>query len=127
MAVQTFRHVPRLSPSGHRRLDRRLALLYNAALEERILAWRMSGRRISLYDRFASLTALRKQDPERPENSVLVARLALLRLERAMRGFVSRVKSGREPGFPRIRAQSRYCSFGVDDPKIGPECAPDPG
>ncbi len=119
MAVQTFRHAAKLSPSGHRLLDRllaMLALLYNAALEERIHAWRMSGRSISLYDQFASLTVLRKQDPEWQEMSVLVARSALLRLERAMQGFFSRVKSGREPGFPRFRARGRYRSFSVDDP-----------
>ena len=66
MAVQTFRHAAKLSPSSHPLLDRilaRLALLYNAALEERIHAWRMTGRSISLYDPFGSRTAIRKQDP----------------------------------------------------------------
>ena len=61
MAVQTFRHAAKLSPSGHRPLDRllaMLAMLYNAALEERIHAWRMSGRSISPYDRCAD------RDPE---------------------------------------------------------------
>ena len=36
-----------------------LALLYNAALEERILAFRMSGKSISLYDQYKSLTTIR--------------------------------------------------------------------
>ena len=116
MAVQTFRHAARLSPSGHRLLDRLRAPLRNAALEERIHAWRMSERRISLYDEFASLTVLPKQDPEWQEMSVLLARSALRRLERAMQGFFSRVKSDREPGFPRFPARSRYRSFSVDDP-----------
>ena len=120
MAVQTFRHAAKLSPSGHRLLNRLLAMLaplYNAALEERIPAWRMSGRSISLYDRFGSLTALRKQDSEWKGIPVLVARSALIRLDRAMHGFFSRVKSGRKPGFPRFRARSRYLSFSVKDPK----------
>ena len=90
MAVQTFRHAAKPSPSGHSLLDRLFAMLYNAALEERIHAWRMSGRSISLYDPFASLTVLRKQDPEWQDMSVLVARSALLRLEPAMQGFFSR-------------------------------------
>ena len=41
MAVQTFRRAAKLSPSGHHLLGRllaMLALLGNAALEERILA-----------------------------------------------------------------------------------------
>ena len=110
----------KFSPSGHRLLDRLLAmlvLLYNAALEERIHAWRMSGRSISLYDRFGSLTAIQKQDPEWREIPVLVARSALVRLDRVMQGFSSRVRSGKKPGFPRFRARSRYRSFSVDHPK----------
>ena len=89
MAVQTFRHAAKLSPSGHRLLDRllvMLAMLYNAALEERMHAWRMSGKSISLYDQFRSLTAIRNQDPERKAISVLVARSALVRLDQAMQG-----------------------------------------
>ena len=95
MAVRTFRHAAKLSPSGHRLLDRlpaMLALLYNAAHEERIHAWRMSGRSISLHDRFGSLTASRNQDPEWRGIPVLVACSALFRLDRAMHGFLSRVK-----------------------------------
>ena len=95
MAVRTFRHGARLSPSGRRLLDRHLALLCNPALEERILAWRMSGRGISLYDRFASLTALRKQDPEWQEISGLV-----VRLERAMPGVPFAGEVGQGTGIP---------------------------
>ena len=46
MAAQTFRHAAQLSASRHRLLDRilaMLALLYNAALEERIQAYCRSG------------------------------------------------------------------------------------
>ena len=120
MAVQTFRHAAKLSPAGHRLLDRLLAvlaLLYSAALDERILAWQKSGKSITVYDQFGSLTAIRKQDPEWRGMSVLVARSALIRLDRAMQAFFSLVKSGKEPGFPRFRARSRYRSFSVDDPK----------
>ena len=65
VAVQTFRHAAKLSASGHRLLDSilaMLALLYNAALEERILAYRMSGKSISLYDQYKSLTTIRRED-----------------------------------------------------------------
>ena len=107
----------RSCPRGQRLLDRLLAMLYNAALEERIHSWRMSGRSISLYDQFGSLTAIRKQEPEWIGIPVLVARSALVRPDRAMQGFFSRVKSGKKPGVPRCRARSRYRSFSVDDPK----------
>ena len=117
MAVLSFRHAAMLSPSGYHLLDRLLAIPYNTALDERIHARRMSGRSISLHDRFPSLTAIRRRDLEWQRISVLVARSALVRLDRAMQGFPSRVKSGREPGFPRFRARSPYRSFIVGVPK----------
>ena len=120
MAVQTFRHAAKLSASGHRLLDRilaMLALLYNAAIEERILAYRMPGKSNSLYDQHKSLTTIRGEDAEWREIPVLVARSSLSRLDRAIKAFFSRVQSGREPGYPRFRARSRYRSFSVDDPK----------
>ena len=120
MAAQTFRHAVKLSASGHRLRDRilaMLALLYNAALEVRILAWRMSGKSISLYDQYKSLTTIRREDAEWRDIPVLVARSALSRRDRAMKAFFSRVQSGTEPGIPRRRAQSRYRSISVDDPK----------
>ena len=91
MAVQTFRHAEMLSPSGYHLPDGLLALLCNPALEERIHARRMSGRRIFLHDRFPSQTAIRKRDPEWQGISAQVARTAQVRLDRAMQGFFSRV------------------------------------
>ena len=117
MAVLSFRHAAMLSPSGYHLLDRLLAIPYNAALEERIRARRMPGRSISFDNRVPSLTAIRKRDPGWQWISAQVARPAPARLDRAILGFISRVKSGREPGFPRFRAGSRYRSFSVDVPK----------
>ncbi len=120
MAVQTFRHVAMLFPPGHGLLDRLLAMsamLYDIALEERIHVWHKSGRSISPYDPFGSQTTVRKQDPGWEGNTVLEVRYAQARLDRAMLAFFSRVKSGREPGLPRLRARGRYRSFRVDDPK----------
>ena len=120
MVVQTFRHAAKLSPSGHRLLDRllaMLAMLYNAALEKRIHAWRMSGRSISPYDQFGALTAIRKQDPEWRGIPVLVARSALDRLDRAMQGFSSQLKSSKKPGFQRFRARSWFRLFRIDHPQ----------
>ena len=86
-AVQTFRHVAILSASGYRPPDRilsMLALLCNAALEECISAWRRSGAGISLYDRFRSLTAVPRQDPDWRRIRVLVDRSAAVPLNRAI-------------------------------------------
>ncbi|MCA3246595.1 MAG: helix-turn-helix domain-containing protein, partial [Azospirillum sp.] len=38
-------------------------LLYNAALEERIDAWRKARKSVSYVDQAASLTQIRKDDP----------------------------------------------------------------
>ena len=120
MAAQTFRHAAQLSASGHRLLDRiraMLALLYNAALEERIQAYCRSGKSISLYDQYKSLTEIRQDHADWRAISVLVVRSALALLDRAMKAFFARAQSGAEPGFPRFRARSRYRSFSIEDPK----------
>ena len=120
MAAQTCRHAAQLSASGHRLLNRILAmraLLHNAALEERILAYRMSGESISLYDQYKSLTEIRQSDADLRAISALVARSALARLDRAMKAFFARAQSGAKPGLPRFRARSRYRSFSIEDPK----------
>ena len=41
-----------------------LGMPCDAALKERILAWQRTGQSTSLYDRFRSLTAVRRKDPD---------------------------------------------------------------
>ena len=117
MAVQTSRQAARRFPPGHRLPDSLPAMIPNAALAERIHASRMSGRAISRFDPFGSLTAILTRDSEWQGISPPVTRSALLRLHRAMQGFVPRMKPGGEPGFPRSRAQSRYRSFRARTPR----------
>ena len=71
------------------------ALLCNAALEECILACRMSGKSISLCGQQYSLTAIRREDMDWRDIPVLVARSAPVRLDRAMKASFSPVQSGR--------------------------------
>ena len=126
MAVQTSRHAARRSPPSHRLLDRLPAMTPNAALEERNRTAHMSGRAISPHDRFGSPSAIRKQDSGWQGIPVPVARSAQVRLHRAMQGFLPRVKPGREPGFPRFWAWSRYRSFRAMTPRR-PEVRSGPG
>ena len=130
MAVQTFRHAEKLSPSGHRLPDRFFAmraLLRKAVLEEPDHALRMSEKSISLDDRFRSLTAIRQRDPACQAISLPMIRSALIRPDRAMQAFHTRIRTGREPVLAHLRARSRYRPLSVDDPKPAPECGPDPG
>ena len=62
VAAQAFRRVAKPSASGHHLLRSILAMLalpYNAAVEQPILAYRTAGARFSLYDQYKSLTAIR--------------------------------------------------------------------
>lgn len=102
-------------------------MLYNAALEHRRGAWRYeSAQRQAAADRdvqrkhgpvpgyvkqSAELTEIRDADDEWEAIPRKVAQSALRRLDRAMKSFFRRVKSGEKPGFPRFRSRDRYDSF----------------
>lgn len=86
--------------------------LYNAALEERISAWR-KGVSISQNDQTKSLTEIRRFDPIYGEVPYNLSKWTLCRLDDAMKGFFRRAKSGAgKAGFPRFRPASRWNSFG---------------
>lgn len=84
-------------------------VLYNAALQERIEAWKKQGISISLYDQHKELTQIRAEDIEY-ENlpAIMVRETALNRLDKAFKGFFRRVKSGQKPGFPRYKGKDRF-------------------
>lgn len=101
----------------HRLLERgleRQRQLYNAALEERIGAWRKFGVSISLYHQMKSLTLIRADDVDGYGAApVAMSRWTLKRLDDAMQGFFRRVKSSKAgAGFPRFRSYKRWHSLG---------------
>ncbi len=74
--------------------------LYNAALKERVEAWR---RPVTWQDQCKSFTALRR-DPLFTDFRTLdlrIQRAPLRRVDRAFRGFVRHCRAGEAPGFPR--------------------------
>jgi len=82
----------RLNPEKrqHRALERILEQqrqLYNAALEERIEAYRKSGRTITDVDQSRSLTQIRADDPAFAGVQRRIQRETLRRLNRAYKGF----------------------------------------
>ena len=85
--------------------------LYNAALEQRIDAYRKQRKTLSNFDQQKELTALRKYDSVFSSISRTVLTSALTRLDRAYGSFFRRVKRGENPGFPRFRNRDRYRSF----------------
>jgi putative transposase len=116
----TFRHGLHPTRSQHRVLERILEgqrLLYNAALEERIQAWRKARKSISRIDQFRSLTEVRADDPQGygalPAN---VSRWSLRKVDEAFRAFFRRVKAKNgNAGFPRFRSMRRWRSFGFSE------------
>jgi len=107
----------RLLPSKpqHRALEAILEAqrqLYNAALEERMGAFRNAGLTRTYVDQCKALTEWRRSDPEAARVPLCLQRWTLKQLDEAYRGFFRRVRSGAKPGFPRFRGKGRFASFG---------------
>ena len=85
--------------------------LYNAALEERIGAWRKARKSIRYADQCASLTEIRRELPEWAEVNCSSQQMTLRRLDKAFAAFFRRIKAGEVPGFPRFKSLSRFPGF----------------
>ena len=92
------------------------AELYNAALQERIEAYRKAGVSISYYDQQNSLPAIKQFRPELVELGSHALQETLRKLDRAFQAFFRRVKAGQSPGFPRFKASTRFAGFCYPDP-----------
>ena len=118
---RTHTYTAKLSPAVHARLTAFLEqqrLLYNAALEERISAYRKAGKSLSLYDQNKSLTDLRK-DTEFSQYGLKCQRSCLFTLDRAFKSFFRRLKTGQKPGFPRFKSKDRGMrSFSTSQPRL---------
>ena len=86
--------------------------LYNAALEERIEAYRKAGKSITFADQCKSVTAIRLDDPTYRGLNAQSLQVTLKRLDLAFRHFFRRVKAGQTPGFPRFKSRDRFPGFG---------------
>ena len=86
--------------------------LYNAALEERIEAYRKAGRSIGFSDQCKSVTAIRLDDPAYRSLNAQSLQVTLKRLDHAFQSFFRRVKAGQTPGFPRFKGRDRFPGFG---------------
>lgn len=83
--------------------------LYNAALEERIGAWRR-GVGLNFYSQSAHIRVIRSEIAEHKRWSATAQQLVLRRLDKAYKAFFARVKRGEKAGFPRYRSVARYDS-----------------
>ncbi|MHB8356809.1 MAG: RNA-guided endonuclease InsQ/TnpB family protein [Vulcanimicrobiaceae bacterium] len=86
--------------------------LYNAALEQRIAAWRLQRKSLSAYDQMRDLTDLRAGDERYAGLNAQSAQVTLHRLHLAFASFFRRCKKRETPGFPRFKAFDRYSGWG---------------
>lgn len=86
--------------------------LYNAALEQRIIAWRLSRKSVGYLEQCRNLTELRATEPEYGVLSCNSSQLTLRRLDRAFRDFFAKMKSRVSPGYPRFKSLDRYPGWG---------------
>ena len=87
--------------------------LYNAALEQRIDAWRRRGVSLSYQDQCKELTALRTECPEFSAINCSSQQRTLRRLDIAFRAFFRRVKErGDRAGFPRFKSLDGFPGYG---------------
>ena len=91
---------------------------YNAALEERIGAWKLQRKSITYRDQQDQITELRT-DPQFTKIACDIQRDPLRRVDRAFKAFFRRckAKSGKA-GFPRYRSRHRYDSFTFSLPVV---------
>jgi len=90
--------------------------LYNAALQERIEAYRKAGKSISYYDQQNVLPEIKAARPEFVELGSHALQQTLSRLDLAFQAFFRRVKAGQTPGFPRFKSAARFSGFCYPDP-----------
>ena len=119
--IRTFKY--RLQPTRRQVAEMRRCLiglrqLYNAALEQRIAAYRMRGIVLSMYDQQKELTSLRADSADYKSIPAVIEQDALRRLDRAYQAFFRRVNRGGKAGFPRFRGWDRYNTFGFPAAKV---------
>jgi putative transposase len=87
--------------------------LYNAALEQRIDAYRRCGTSLNYNDQARELTQLRAEFPEYAALNAQSEQVTLRRLDKAFKAFFQRSREGKErPGFPRFKSFDRYKGWG---------------
>ena len=84
---------------------------YNAALEQRITAYRKQGISLHFNDQCKENKHVRELEDYAGLNSQS-CQVTLKRVHLAMQAFFRRIKSGDTPGFPRFKSLARYSGWG---------------
>lgn len=115
----TFKIYP--SPAQAAEMERQRILhqqIYNAALEERIGAYRR-GVHLSFVDQSRSIKVIKAECPEYAALHVHTLSETLSRLDKAYASFFRRVKAGKTAGFPRFQSRDRFSGWAYKAHKVG--------
>ena len=82
--------------------------LYNAALQERRIAWKKGGIAINYADQTRQLKEMRQFDDEVAWLNFSSIQQTLRRVDKAFRGFFKRLDQGEKTGFPRFKSERRF-------------------
>ena len=85
--------------------------LYNAALQERRDAYKIARKSISYTIQQNQLPDIKKTRKDLADLYSMVLQDVLHRVDNAFDGFLTRLKNGKKPGYPRFRSRSRYRSI----------------
>jgi putative transposase len=85
--------------------------LYNAALDERTSAYRMTGVSLSFEDQCTELPGCKEVRPELSRVPSQVLQDVIKRVDLAFDAFFRRVEEGEKPGYPRFKSRLRYHSL----------------
>lgn len=113
--LRTYKYLLRQDTEQAKRLDFLLwwsRLVYNAALEQRIMTYQETGKGISYGAQWTQFRDLRRENPNTfgRLNASSLQHL-LRRLDKAFSAFFRRLKAGEKPGFPRFKGRSRFKSL----------------
>jgi putative transposase len=94
--------------------------LYNAALQERIGAYRKCRVSITRFQQDKYLPEIKQALPEYNGVHSQVLQDVLKRLDKGYQAFFRRIKAGDKAGFPRFRGRNRFDSFCYPQYKTAP-------
>ncbi len=111
---KTFKYKLKPTPEQERELERvlwRCRVLYNTALEQRIMAWQRCHVFVSRFQQEAELKAIRSAFPDYAAIHSHLLQDVLARLDKTYQAFFRRVQRGEQAGFPRFKGRNRFHSF----------------
>ncbi len=91
--------------------------LYNAAVQERRDAYRMTGKSITYYDQANQLPEIKEIRGEYQDIHSQVLQDVLRKVDKSFKAFFARCKRGDTPGFPRYKGKGHFDSFTY--PQVG--------